>query len=89
MWQAVSSIQLGTRQADAPQVLEDRHLGVNVVEDHLGAVEVEAQGAVKGGGQGREVGLGLIPDVDGGGSHGRVETANCRRLWYVRMSGSI
>lgn len=41
------SIQFGAGEADAAEILEDGDLGVNVVEDDLGAVEVEAQSAVK------------------------------------------
>ena len=44
-------LQLGACQADAPEILEQGGLWVDIVEHDAGAVEVEAEGVVEGCGQ--------------------------------------
>ena len=51
-------LQLGACQADAPEILEQCGLGIDLVEHDAGAVEVEAEGVVEGRGHcaGRRLG---------------------------------
>jgi hypothetical protein len=81
-----SFIQLGSSQSNASEVLEDCDLGVDLVEDDFGSVEIEAECVVELGSQRRQrIQLAVPLWRDGNGGHGEAGVRSKTRMKKRKM----